>query len=157
MGTKPGGIEPGGPKLGGGAPIPGARPSPGVGPISPGAGAPRPMGLLTPGPAVRAATPAPAPVPRRVEGSEGGGPSTVVEIMLEPRRMMRPSRRFSSFSMSGAGGAPGAVGRLLRDLTRRNSSQSAMTRFMCWTERSVWFRKTGREMSHAIEGQHLTR
>jgi hypothetical protein len=72
-------------------------------------------------------------VPRRALGSEGGGPSTLQETMLVPRRMTRPSVRFSSITLDAAdSGAPGAEGLgafLRRDF--RNSSVSARTRFMC--------------------------
>ena len=84
-----------------------------------------------------------AEVPRRAEGSAGGGPSTLTETMCVPRRMVRPRVRFSSDSIRvGAaavveGGAAGALVVGLR-LTRRNSSVSARTRFMCLSKASIW-------------------
>ena len=51
-----------------------------------------------------------------------------------PRTIVRPSVRFSSDSTSGGAVAPGAVEVPLVGLrlTRRNSSVSARTRFMCY-------------------------
>lgn len=146
---KPGGGPPGN---GGGPPLPpnpgapapgnpnppgtggGGPPTPIAGPPSP-IGNPLPAGLEIPAPGVNAA-PVGAAVPRRAEGSEGGGPSTLQDTMLVPRRIMRPSVRLSSVTWGWSVEAePGAVealffeGRLTR---RRNSSVSARTRFMCW-------------------------
>jgi hypothetical protein len=73
-------------------------------------------------------------VPRRALGSEGGGPSTLQETMLVPRRIMRPRVRFSSMVVDSAA-EPGAGGADLvfwRRVRLRNSSVSARTRFMCW-------------------------
>lgn len=142
---KPGG---GGPPIGGGpcpsptfligpcnpagAPICGGSP-PGGGPPIPMMGSPLPAGLEIPGPA--AATPAPAAppaaAPRRDDGSAGGGDSTERVTMWIPRRIMRPSVRFSSeiWGAVVAGGAEALVG---FRLIRRNSSVSARTMFMCF-------------------------
>ena len=91
-----------------------------------------------PGPAANVGGAPPAPpgalAPNLCEGSAGGGPSTEQETMCVPRTIVRPSVRFSSDSMSaGVEELPGAdcapfVG---FRLTRRNSSVSARTRFMC--------------------------
>jgi hypothetical protein len=125
--TNPGGANPPGGKGGAGPPTPAAGP---VNPI----GAPRPAGLLIPGPADIAVAGAPpgALVPRRAEGSAGGGPSTEREITRCPRMIVSPSVRFSSCSASTIVEVPGAPGFFVFDLTRRNSSVSASTRFMCW-------------------------
>jgi len=120
---------PGKPGNGGGAP-----PTPAAGPASDmGAAAPRPAGRATPGPAERAdATPGPVAFPRRALGSAGGGDSTERETMCAPRTIVRPKVRFSSCStVWAADDAPGAAGLLCLRLTRRNSSVSARTRFMC--------------------------
>ena len=141
----PGGAPPGNPPGGNPGKPPGGAgpPSPAAGPPSP-TGSPLPAGLLIPGPAanVGGAVPVPpgAPVPKRAEGSAGGGPSTEQETMCVPRTMVRPNVRFSSVSTSaGAAELPGAdcaplVGFLL---TRRNSSVSARTRFICYIKFSV--------------------
>jgi len=131
---KPGGKPPGGnPKPPGGA----GPPTPAAGPVNP-IGKPLPAGLLIPVPAARVGGTVPAPpgalVPNLAEGSAGGGPSTEQETMCVPRTMVRPSVRFSSDSTRAGAALPGAdcaplVG--LR-LTRRNSSVSARTRFMCY-------------------------
>ena len=132
------GIPPGGgnpkPPPGGGGP-----PTPLTGPPKP-TGKPLPAGREMPPPDCRAvAAPPGADVPRRALGSEGGGPSTEQETILVPRRITRPSVRFSSVTVAAAeSGAPGAVALgafLRRDL--RNSSVSARTRFMCWKSRKV--------------------
>lgn len=121
---KPPGGKPGNPAGGGGPPTPAA------GPPSP-IGRPRPAGLLTPGPAARvAAAAAPGtPVPRRAEGSAGGGPSTEHETTFVPRTIVSPRVLFSSASTRGAFEGPAAG--LLFLFTRRNSSVSARTRFIC--------------------------
>lgn len=132
-GGKPGGI------LGGAKPCggkPGGPPKPG--PPTPAAGpcklipAPRPAGLLIPGPAVIVA---PAPVPasfaNRAAGSAGGSSVAVTETMLFPRRMTSPSVRDSSVS-SIAPSAPGACEPFAGFcLIFRDSWHSANTRFMC--------------------------
>ena len=95
------------PLIGPANPAIGGAPGGGIPPIGPpGApmpkiGRPRPAGRAIPGPA--AATPAVLvgapevfPAPRRAEGSAGGGPSTESETMVTPRRMIKPSVRFSS-------------------------------------------------------------
>lgn len=146
-GWKPGGGPPkpaGGPPLppngGGGAPPGNPKPPGGAGPPIPIAGPPRPTGrplpagLLMPAPACNVATPAPGTlVPNLADGSDGGGPSTDADTILVPRKMMRPSVRFSSTSVAAAAepGAAGAVDFACRLLTLRNSSVSVRTRFMC--------------------------
>ncbi len=132
----PGGNPPGGnPNPPGGA----GPPTPAAGPVNP-TGKPLPAGRLIPGPAASVGGAVPAPpgalVPNLAEGSAGGGPSTEQETMCVPRTMVRPRVRFSSDSTSAGAALPGAdwaplVG--LR-LTRRNSSVSARTRFMCYTQ-----------------------
>src|ERR1700761_4169010 len=126
--------NPGGPggkpwKPGGAGP-----PTPAAGPVNP-IGSPRPAGLLIPGPACNvAALGAPAgPVPNLADGSAGGGPSTARDTTCVPRTIINPRVRFSSISTSGAGALPGAAALFAFDLTRRNSSVSARTRFMCYT------------------------
>ena len=115
---------------------------PAAGPLNP-TGNPRPAGLLIPGPAdsVGGAAPAPPPgalVPSLADGSAGGGPSTEQETMFVPRTMVRPRVRFSSVSISVDVDvevvAPGAEEEPFVGfrLTRRNSSVSARTRFMCY-------------------------
>lgn len=97
-----------------------------------GAGAPRPAGFATPGPALRAeAMPPGALFPRRALGSAGGGDSTDSETIYAPRTMARPSVLFSSVSTW----LPLSPLRL----TRRNSSVSARTRFMCYIHVSIWY------------------
>jgi hypothetical protein len=115
------------PPPGGGGP-----PTPAAGPPSP-TGSPRPAGLDMPPPACSVvAAPPGADVPRRALGSDGGGPSTEQETMLVPRRITRPSVRFSSVSWVAAeSGAPGAMDLAALRLDLRNSSVSARTRFMC--------------------------
>jgi hypothetical protein len=101
-------------------------------------GSPRPAGLLIPGPAANAAAAPPgALVPNLADGSAGGGDSTESEMIWAPRTMVRPSVRFSSVSTNGAELllAPGAVADLVGlRLTRRNSSVSARTRFICYVQ-----------------------
>jgi hypothetical protein len=88
-----------------------------------------------PGPAANAAAAPPgALVPNLAEGSAGGGDSTEREMIWAPRTIVRPNVRFSSVSTRGAELllAPGAAVDLAGfRLTRRNSSVSARTRFMC--------------------------
>jgi hypothetical protein len=108
-------------------------PTPAAGPVKP-IGAPRPAGRLMPGPDIIAAAegaPPGALVPRRADGSAGGGPSTEREMTCVPRMMVRPSVRFSSVSLSTMTEVPGAPGFCFLDLIRLNSSVSAKTRFMC--------------------------
>ena len=133
---KPGGNPPGGnPNPPGGA----GPPTPAAGPVRP-TGKPLPAGLLIPGPAASVGGTMPVPpgalVPNLADGSAGGGPSTEQETICVPRTIVRPSVRFSSDSTSTGAVLPGAdwaplVG--LR-LTRRNSSVSARTIFMCYTK-----------------------
>ena len=140
--AKPGGAPPGNPPGGGKPPNPpggGGPPTPAAGPANP-TGRPRPAGRLIPGPAANVGAAAPPPpgalVPKRAEGSAGGGPSTEHETICVPRRMARPRVRFSSDStragvvleLPGADWAPFVALRF----TRRNSSVSARTRFMCF-------------------------
>jgi hypothetical protein len=126
----PGGAKPGG-KPGGPAP-----PTPGAGPVKP-VGSPLPAGLAMPGPEDIVAVGAPcAPDPNLADGSAGGGPSTVSDTTCVPRMMVNPSVRFSSNSVS-ATDVPGAADLLFFDLTRRNSSVSARTRFMCLSKASI--------------------
>jgi len=82
-------------------------PTPATGPASPGAaitlGGAREVAMAVPGP----------PGARRGASSLGGGPSTVMETMLSPRRMISPSARRSSFSRDRpppcSGGGSGGV------------------------------------------------
>ena len=134
---KPGGAPPGKPPPGGNCPPKppggGGPPTPAAGPVSP-TGRPLPAGLLIPGPAaiVGAAVPPPAPAPSLAEGSAGGGPSTEHEIICVPRTIASPSVRFSSLSTIVGAAAPGAAWVLGFRLTRRNSSVSARTTFICY-------------------------
>ena len=135
---KPGGGAPPGNPPDGNPPNPpggGGPPTPAAGPLSP-TGIPRPAGLLIPGPAaiVGGAVAPGALAPNRVDGSAGGGPSTEHEMMCVPRTIAKPSVRFSSVSTRGAGALPGAACApfVCFLLTRRNSSVSAKTRFMCY-------------------------
>jgi len=127
---KPPGGNPGNPPGGAGPPTPTA------GPLSP-TGSPRPAGLLIPGPAASVGGAPPAPpgalVPSLADGSAGGGPSTEQETICVPRTIVRPKVRFSSDSTRAGVLAPGAAVAPLVGLrlTRRNSSVSARTRFMC--------------------------
>ena len=127
---KPPGGNPGNPPGGAGPPTPTA------GPLRP-TGSPRPAGLLIPGPAASVGGAPPAPpgvlVPSLADGSAGGGPSTEQETICVPRTMVRPKVRFSSDSTRAGVVAPGAAEAPLVGLrlTRRNSSVSAKTRFMC--------------------------
>lgn len=139
--ANPGGAPPGNPPGGNpGKPPDGpGPPTPAAGPLSP-TGNPLPAGLLIPGPAASVGGAPPAPpgalVPNLAEGSAGGGPSTEHETMCVPRTIVNPRVRFSSVSTIVGAALPGAdwapfVG---FRLTRRNSSVSARTRFMCCTE-----------------------
>ena len=133
---KPGGAPPGNPP-GGNAPKPpggGGPPTPAAGPPNP-TGSPLPAGLLTPGPAciVAGAAPPGALVPNLADGSDGGGPSTEQDTMFVPRSIIRPNVLFSSASTNGAAVAPGALTFAAFLLTRRNSSVSARTIFICWS------------------------
>ena len=80
-----------------------------------------------------AAAPLGPVVPNLAEGSAGGGPSTEQEMMWVPRTIVKPSVRFSSDSTIAGAALPGAAAAPLVGfrLTRRNSSVSANTRFMC--------------------------
>lgn len=134
----PGGAAPGKPPGGKPPNPPGGAgpPTPAAGPLKP-TGNPLPAGRLIPGPAasVGGAVPAPpgAPVPSLADGSAGGGPSTEQETICVPRTIVRPRVRFSSDSTMGGAVAPGAAWAPLVAfrLTRRNSSVSARTRFIC--------------------------
>lgn len=126
--------NPGGNPTGGAGP-----PTPAAGPVNP-IGRPLPAGRLIPGPAASVGGAPPAPpgafVPSRAAGSAGGGASTDREIMCVPRTMVRPSVRFSSVSTKGGAALPGAAWAAPLvgfRLTRRNSSVSARTRFMCYS------------------------
>jgi hypothetical protein len=127
----PGGSPPN-PPGGGGPPIPIA------GPPSP-TGKPLPAGLLMPVPACMAAGAPPGALwPNLADGSDGGGPSTEHETMWVPRRIVRPSVRFSSDS-TAAPADPGAGGAVFVFFlfTLRNSSVSARTRFICLSNASI--------------------
>lgn len=133
-GPNPGAPGNWGGKAGAPAPTPAAGPAREVG------AAPRPAGRATPGPEVRPVGRPPVVVfPRRVLGSAGGADSTERETIWAPRRMVKPSVRFSSDSMSWVAGpaAPGAAGLFCFRLTRLNSSVSARTRFMCLSNASI--------------------
>ena len=90
-----------------------------------------------PGPAANVGGAPPAPpgalAPNLADGSAGGGPSTEQETIWVPRTMVRPRVRFSSDSTSAGVELPGADCAPLVGFrfTRRNSSVSARTRFMC--------------------------
>ena len=73
-------------------------------------------------------------VPSLADGSAGGGPSTEQDMMCVPRTIVRPKVRFSSVSTIAGAALPGAAEALLLGLrlTRRNSSVSARTRFICY-------------------------
>lgn len=108
-------------------------PTPAAGPVRP-VGRPLPAGLLIPGPTDMAAGGPPGPgasFPSRAAGSAGGGPSTVDETTWAPRTIVKPNVRFSSVSTNAGSAEPGAADFVGRRLTLRNSSVSAMTRFMC--------------------------
>lgn len=106
----PGGIMPGGMPIGAGPP------TPRTGAVKPVGGtkapAPRPTGAALPGPPA-----APAPT---FLACDGGGASGVIELTLSPRSSNRPSIRFTSRSSPDPD----------LSLSFRNSSQSAITRFM---------------------------
>ncbi len=136
--ANPGGPPPGKPPGGNPGKPPGGAgpPTPAAGPLRP-TGKPLPAGLLMPGPAANVGGAVPAPpgalAPNRADGSAGGGPSTEHDTICVPRTIVRPSVRFSSDSTSAGVELPGAdcapfVG--LR-FTRRNSSVSARTKFIC--------------------------
>ena len=175
-GAKPGGGNaPGGPAPrpngGGGAP---GNPNPWLvptaGPARPGIATPRPAtGLVTPNPCCipptpPAATP-PPDGPNRELGSAGGGPVTVDETIVAPRRMTSPSVRRSSVSTNAGSDSLDVAVLVALRLIRRNSSASARTTFMCWVmsvsqweEKGpyVWLRAgASRDMSHLVKGQHL--
>jgi hypothetical protein len=160
---KPGGANPAGGKPGGGNPGGPPRPAnpgpptPAAGPCSP-MPAPLPAGLLIPVPvAIATGTPA-APgalVPSLALGSAGGGPSREQDTTLDPRTMAKPRARFSSVSTVCWAPPPGAPALVLR-FTRRNSSVSASTRFMCCAvsvEALAVCSLCNR--AHLVEGQHL--
>ena len=131
----PGGGAPPGNPPGGNPPNPpggAGPPTPAAGPPNP-TGKPLPAGLLIPGPACMAVAAAPpgALVPNLADGSDGGGPSTELDTIFVPRRMISPRVRFSSASTIGAEVAPGALLFVAFRFTRRNSSVSARTIFMC--------------------------
>ena len=152
---KPAPPNPGNPPGGAGPPMPAA------GPPNP-TGSPRPAGLLIPGPAaIVGGAPAPpgALVPSLAEGSAGGGPSTEQETICVPRTIVRPKVRFSSDSTRADVAAPGAEAVPLVGLrfTRRNSSVSAKTRFMCCSSISESKRMELKlNKTCLIECQHLT-
>lgn len=63
----------------------------------------------------------------------GGGPSTERDTTVSPRRITSPKDLFISCS------GPASVSPcFFFGLTRRNSSQSARTRFMCLSKASIW-------------------
>lgn len=98
-----------------------------------GGAAPLPAGRATPGPAANVdEIPPGALFPSRALGSAGGGDSTESEMMWAPRTIVKPNVRFSSVSMvCDEELLPGAAGLFCLRFTRRNSSVSARTRFMC--------------------------
>lgn len=143
---------PGKPGNGGGAP-----PTPAAGPASEiGAAAPRPAGRATPGPAVSVEATPPPDLPRRALGSAGGGDSTDSDTIWAPRTIVRPRVRFSSCSITcpADDDAPGAEGLFCLRLTRRNSSVSARTRFMCCLKSAS--RRVERMQTNAIPCQRPT-
>ena len=152
MGIPGGGIPPGGGSLGGapggtpaggrlyvcgGATEPGpcgvmiwadGPPTPRTGPVNPGGAATCVGGIGTPLPAAR---PIPGPAwgpPKafaaRALSLDGGGPSIVSDTRFIPLSSTRPSARFSSLS--------GCL--VFFGFIFLNSSQSANTRFMCWSK-----------------------
>lgn len=125
-----------------------------------GGGAPLPAGLATPGPAVRVeAMPPGALFPSLALGSAGGGDSAETETIWAPRTMMRPRVRFSSVSITWTTGfAPGAAaGLVCLRLTRRNSSVSASTRFMCCITSQLSASNSCLSVcaTHLVKGKHL--
>lgn len=161
--AKPGGAPPGNPPGGNPGNPPGGAgpPTPAAGPPNP-TGSPLPAGLLIPGPAAKVGGAPPAPpgalAPNLAEGSAGGGPSTEQDTMCVPRTIVRPRVRFSSVSTrAGVDVLPGADCAPLAGfrLTRRNSSVSASTRFMCYLEVSKYvFSPT--IPSYLVKRQHLS-
>ncbi len=162
--AKPGGAPPGNPPGGNPGNPPGGAgpPTPAAGPLNP-TGRPLPAGLLIPGPAANVGGAPPAPpgalVPNLAEGSAGGGPSTEQETMCVPRTIVRPRVRFSSDSTITVAGAvlPGAdwapfVGFFL---TRRNSSVSARTRFICCRHSSDKDMAVSQREIYLVKCQHL--
>jgi hypothetical protein len=74
--------------------------------------------------------------------------------MLVPRTMASPSVRFSSASTIGACEAPGAAWAFVAlRFTRRNSSVSARTRFMCYFQ--VRCVANSHSDTYLIESKHL--
>eukprot|EP00811_Abedinium_folium_P004408 NODE_14059_length_1131_cov_3.285857.p2 GENE.NODE_14059_length_1131_cov_3.285857~~NODE_14059_length_1131_cov_3.285857.p2 ORF type:complete len:189 (+),score=43.39 NODE_14059_length_1131_cov_3.285857:400-966(+) len=111
-----------------GAPPAGSPGALGGGIICAGAGPPTPrVGPLSPADAGASGTPRPATCPRPMPGvfwsffgADGGGASGMIAMTDSPRSTTKPSVRFVSFSSSP----------LPYVLIFRNSSQSAITRFM---------------------------
>lgn len=125
-----------------------------------GAAAPLPAGRATPGPAPKLdEIPPGALLPRRALGSAGGSDSTERDTICAPRTIVRPSVLFSSVSMVWLAEplAPGAAGLFCLRLTRRNSSVSARTRFICCTKVSKVQQYRYSSKSDLVECQHLTR
>ena len=92
-------------------------------------------------------------------GSAGGGDSAVREMICAPRTMVKPSVLFSSFSTTCPLTVdPGAAGLFCLRLTRRNSSVSARTMFICCGQSlaDIHGYVTWEERAYFIECQHLT-
>lgn len=124
-------------------------------------GNPLPAGRLIPGPAANVDGAPPAPEgtfpPNLAEGSAGGGASTDKEMMFVPRTIVRPSVRFSSDSTIAGAVLPGALDLVCFRFTRRNSSVSARTRFMCWKVSNQQVRGWGvfgGEKKYFVKGEH---
>jgi hypothetical protein len=113
-----------------------------------------------PGPAANAdVAPPGALAPNLADASAGGGDSTDREMMWAPRTMVKPRVRFSSDSTTAAddGPDPGAAeGLLALRLTRRNSSVSARTRFMCYLSVSNLLCDSLSLTTDLIESEHLS-
>jgi len=123
-GGNPGGLNPAGaPGMPGGAKGMGGRATAGI-PIGGIMPIPRPAGIPRPGPTGN--------VLFLSSSTVGGGPSTLRLTTVSPRRMTSPRVRF--ISCSGAVSSPC----FFLGLTRRNSSQSANTRFICLSNASIW-------------------
>ncbi len=98
-------------------------------------------------------------LPRRAEGSCAGGDRGWTVTTCMPRMMVRPSVRFSSFSVITSSSS--SVWGCVRLRMRRNSSVSASTTFMCCapvSQERAQSTTRGKEMepAHLVKGQHLT-
>jgi hypothetical protein len=121
-----------------------------------GGAAPRPAGFATPGPAVKdEGIPPGVLFPSLALGSAGGGDSTESEMICAPRTIVKPNVRFSSLS-TVCPPDPVAAAFVCLLLTRRNSSVSARTRFMCCVTCQPCLNARAGSIAYLIEGEHLT-